>query len=130
MIGAVGLTGVRAAMTVGGATDADVFRAFVDRVLCPALNPGDVVVMDNLAAHKAAGVAGRIAAAGAEVRYLPPYSPDLNPIEKMWSKVKQLLRSAAARTKDALEAAIATALDAVTADDCRGWFASCGYPEH
>jgi transposase len=127
VIGAVRLDGTRAAMTVGGGTDAAAFGTFLDFVLAPALRPGDVVVMDNLAAHKVAAVRETVEAAGATVLYLPPYSPDLNPIEKMWSKVKQLLRSAAARTKDALEAAIAAALAAVTADDCRGWFESCGY---
>jgi len=114
-------------MTLTGAADAAAFETFLGHVLVPALKPGDVVVMDNLAAHKVAAVREKVEAAGATVLYLPPYSPDLNPIEKMWSKVKQFLRSAAARTKDALEAAIADALAAVTADDCRGWFQSRGY---
>ena len=127
VIGAVRLDGTCPAMTVGGGTDAAAFGTFLDFVLVPALRPGDVVVMDNLAAHKVAAVREAVEAAGATVLYLPPYSPDLNPIEKMWSKVKQLLRSAAARTKEALEAAVAAALAAVTAADCRGWFESCGY---
>jgi transposase len=104
-----------------------VFKAYVRFVLVPNLRPGDVVVMDNLQPHKAAGVRGMIEAAGATLLYLPPYSPDYNPIENMWSKVKQLLRSAAARTFDALQRAVWAALDAVTADDCRGFFAHCGY---
>ena len=129
IIGAIGLAGgVEAAMTVEGATDADVFRAYVDRVLAPALSPGDVVVMDNLGAHKVAGVRASIEAAGAALVYLPPYSPDLNPIEKAWSKVKKLLRDAAARTQQALEHAIAAALAAVTPGDARSYFRSCGYP--
>jgi transposase len=127
VVGAVRLDGTCPAMTMTGGTDGAAFGTFLDHVLVPALRPGDVVVMDNLAAHKAAAVRAAVEAAGATVLYLPPYSPDLNPIEKMWSKVKTLLRSAAARTKEALEAAIAQALAAVTADDCRGWFQSCGY---
>lgn len=127
VIGAVRLDGACGAMTLSGAADAAAFATFLDHVLVPALRPGDVVVMDNLAAHKVAAVRDKVEAAGATVLYLPPYSPDLNPIEKMWSKVKALLRSAAARTKDALDRAIADALAAVTADDCRGWFNSCGY---
>lgn len=119
--------GVTAAMTLEGATDADAFRAFVERVLVPQLRPGDLVVMDNLSSHKAAGVRDLIESAGATLRYLPPYSPDLSPIEKCWSKVKALLRSAAARTAEALQDAIAAALRAVTASDVRGWFGHCGY---
>ena len=119
--------GVAAAMTLEGATDADAFRAFVDEVLVPQLRPGDLVVMDNLSSHKAAGVRESIESAGAKLRYLPPYSPDLSPIEKCWSKVKALLRSAAARTADALDGAISAALRAVTASDARGWFGHCGY---
>ena len=127
ILGAVRPSGVAAAMTVDAPTDRDVFLSFVGRVLAPALRPGDVVVMDNLAAHKAAGVREAVEAAGARVLYPPPYSPDLSPIEKMWSKVKKLLRDAAARTQQALESAIAAALGAVTASDCAGWFRSCGY---
>lgn len=119
--------GVAAAMTIEGATDADAFRTFVERVLVPELRQGDLVVMDNLSSHKAAGVREAVESAGARLRYLPPYSPDLSPIEKCWSKVKALLRSAAARTADALDGAIAAALRAVTPADARGWFAHCGY---
>ena len=127
VVGAVRLDGCCAAMTMAGGTDAAAFAAFVEHSLVPSLRPGDIVVMDNLRAHKAAGVKAMIEAAGATVAYLPPYSPDFNPIEKMWSKVKQLLRTAAARTQEALQQAIADALRAVTASDCRGWFGSCGY---
>ena len=128
VLGAVRRDGVAAAMTIDCPTDRDVFLAFVGQVLGPALRPGDVVVMDNLPAHKVAGVREAVEARGACVLYLPPYSPDLSPIERMWSKVKKLLRDAAARTQQALEAAIATALDAVTAADARNWFRGCGYP--
>ena len=127
MLAAVRTTGPCAAALVDGPVDADVFRAYTELVLVPALRPGDVVVMDNLQPHKAAGVREMIEAAGASLLYLPPYSPDFNPIENMWSKVKQLLRSAAARTFQALQAAVWAALDAVTPDDCRGFFAHCGY---
>ena len=130
VLGAIRSDGLCAAMTVDAAADGDVFLAFVGQVLCPALRPGDVVLMDNLAPHKLTTVRELVEAAGARVLYLPPYSPDLNPIEKMWSKVKQFLRSAAARTQQALEEAIATALAAVSAADCLGWFGSCGYPVH
>jgi transposase len=119
--------GVAAAMTLEGATDADAFGAFVEKVLVPQLRPGDLVVMDNLSSHKVAGVREMIESAGARLRYLPPYSPDLSPIEKCWSKVKQFLRSVAARTAEALNDAIAAALRAVTASDVRGWFGHCGY---
>ena len=127
MVAAVRLSGPCAAALVDGPVDGDVFKAYVALVLVPSLRPGDVVVMDNLQPHKAAGVREMIEAAGAAPLYLPPYSPDLNPIENMWSKVKQLLRSAAARTLEALQRAVWAALDAVTADDCRGFFAHCGY---
>ena len=127
MIGAVRLSGPCAAAIVDGPVDADVFRAYVSRVLVPALRPGDVVVMDNLQPHKAAGVREAVEAAGAALLYLPPYSPDYNPIENMWSKVKQHLRSAAARSFETLRDAVWAALDAVTGDDCRGFFDHCGY---
>lgn len=127
MVAAVRTDGPCAAALVDGPVDADVFRAYVELVLAPELRPGDVVVMDNLQPHKAAGVREMIDAAGATLLYLPPYSPDLNPIENMWSKVKRLLRSAAARTFEALQRAVWAAVDAVSKDDCRGFFAHCGY---
>jgi len=104
------------------ATDADIFLAFVEQVLCPALKPGDVVVMDNLSSHKVAGVREQIEARGAELLYLPPYSPDLNPIEKAWAKIKQLLRSAKARSKQALEQAIANAIQSISPENAKAWF--------
>lgn len=114
-------------MAIAGATDTEVFRAYVREVLCPTLRPGDLVVMDNLAPHKSDPTLELIEASGAQALFLPAYSPDLNPIEKMWSKVKSLLRSAEARTPDELVSAIANALAQVTAHDAIGWFSSCGY---
>ena len=114
-------------MAVDGATDRDVFREYVRRVLAPTLRPGDIVVLDNLAAHQDAEALALIDQAQAEVRFLPPYSPDLNPIEKMWSKVKEFLRNAKARTQEELYTAIGAALNTVTARDAEGWFRSCGY---
>jgi transposase len=111
-----------ATMTVEAATDREIFLAYLDHVLCPQLCPGDVVVMDNLSSHKVAGVRERIEAAGAEVLYLPPYSPDLNPIEKAWSKLKQLLRSVKARTKEALDKAITELLPQISSDNTQAWF--------
>lgn len=127
MISAVRTSGPLAGAVVSGATDTDVFLTYVEQALVPELRQGDVVVMDNLAPHKHPRVRELIEGAGARVLYLPPYSPDYNPIENMWSKVKSLLRSAAARTHEALLAAISAALAAVTSDDCRGFFRHCGY---
>lgn len=127
MISAVRTAGPFAAATIVGATDSDVFRTYINEVLAPRLRVGDVVVMDNLSPHKAPGVRETIEAAGASLRYLPPYSPDFNPIENMWSKVKGRLRSLAARSVETLHEAIGTALATVTPADCRGFFRSCGY---
>lgn len=127
MISSMRLDGTTTCMTIAGATDTEVFRAYVKEVLCPHLRPGDIVVMDNLGAHKNAATLALITACGAETRFLPAYSPDLNPIEKMWSKVKASLRRAEARTPEDLDQAIGAALAKVTASDARGWFHSCGY---
>lgn len=127
MIAAVRTSGPCAPAVVNGATDSAVFCAYVEHVLVPELRPGDIVVLDNLQAHKAAGVEQMIESAGATLLFLPPYSPDFNPIENMWSKVKQHLRSTAARTYDALLQAIAAALATITAQDCLGFFRHCGY---
>ena len=113
-------------MTIEGATDTGVFQTYVQAVLCPTLRPGDLVVMDNLSPHKHDAILRLIEQAWASVRFLPPYAPDLNPLEKMWSKVKEWLRSAEARTREALQAAIAAALACVTAPDAMNWFASYG----
>lgn len=127
MIGALSSSSVLAMMTIPGSTDGEVFVAFIEQVLAPKLRPGDVVIMDNLSAHKVTGVREGIEAAGASLRYLPPYSPDMNPIESCWSKVKQHIRGAEARTVDALIDAVELAIDAVTPQDARGWFGRCGY---
>jgi transposase len=129
MISALRCTGVirQATMVFDGPTDATVFRGYVERCLAPALQPGDVVVMDNLAAHKVSGVRGAIEAVGAEVVYLPPYSPDLNPIEKLWSKVKTWLRRAGPRGMQGLIDAIGDAFHRVEELECRNYFNSCGY---
>ena len=127
MIASVRLDGTTACMTLEGTTDTESFRAYVEAVLVPTLRPGDMVVMDNLSPHKSDPTLALILQVGAQVRFLPAYSPDLNPIEKMWSKVKSLLRSAEARTPADLVQAIGLALAQVTPQDALGWFASCGY---
>jgi transposase len=130
MLAALGSQGVEAVMTLDGATDAEVFRVYVAQVLRPTLRPGDIVIMDNLRAHKAAGIREAIEQTGARLQYLPPYSPDLSPIERCWSKLKTALRTAKARTREALEHAIAQALATITASDARSWFHHCGYALH
>ena len=127
MISSIRLDGTTACMAIGSPTDTEVFASYVRHILCPTLRAGDIVIMDNLRPHKNEHTLALIAAAGASVLFLPAYSPDLNPIEKMWSKVKARLRSAEARTREELLEAIAKALQAVTAKDAMGWFASCGY---
>lgn len=114
-------------MTIESATDGDVFLAYLEQALCPKLQAGDVVVMDNLSAHKVQGVRQLIEASGAKLLYLPPYSPDFNPIEKAWSKLKQLLRAAKARTAEVLEQAVAEVLKAITVENAVAWFRHCGY---
>ena len=127
LIGALSLDGVRASFSVDAATDADIFQVFVEQILRPALRPGDVVIWDNLPAHKTPELKSKIEAAQANLLPLPPYSPDFNPIEQCWSKVKEFLRAAQARTSEALEQAVAAAFASVTASDARGWFQHCGY---
>ena len=113
MLGAVGLSGWVATMSIEAPTDGEVFRAYLQHVLCPKLKPGQVVVMDNLSAHKVEGVRELIRSTGARLRYLPPYSPDLNPIEMCWAQLKQHLRAAKARSVAALERALDVALQAL-----------------
>ena len=127
MIGALGAEGSTALMVIEGATDAAIFRAYVKHVLVPTLRPGEIVVMDNLSSHKSPEIRQMIEAAGAELWYLPPYSPDLNPIEKMWSKIKALLRAHKARGTEELYQAIRQALQKIKPQDAHGWFESCGY---
>lgn len=120
-------TGIIAPLVLDGPMTGDAFRAYVDQFLAPALSPGDIVVMDNLAAHKVAGVREAITAAGASILYLPPYSPDLNPIEQMFAKLKALLRGAAARTRDALWDTIGRLLDAFSPTECQNYLKNSGY---
>lgn len=127
MLSSIRLDGSTECMVFSGALNRKLFESYVEHMLAPTLRPGDIVVMDNLRAHKSSKVVDLIQARHAEVRFLPPYSPDLNPIEKMWSKVKQFLRAAQARTENALFEAIGAALRHVTAGDAHGWFRSCGY---
>jgi len=122
ILGAMSVDGMIAAMTVEAATDREVFLAYLDQVLCPKLRAGHVVVMDNLSSHRVAGVRERIETCGASLIYLPPYSPDLNPIEKAWSKIKQGIRSVEARTVQALDHAIETLLPSITTQDATAWF--------
>lgn len=126
-VGALRLSGVTAPMTLGGAMTGAAFLAYVEQVLVPTLRPGDIVVMDNLPAHKPTAIRKAIERAGADLRFLPPYSPDFNPIELAFSKIKAFLRSAAARTVTDLWDAIRDAINAVTEEDCRSFFAATGY---
>ncbi len=128
MLASMGAEGMGPCLAVEGSTTKAVFEAYVERVLAPSLSPGQVVVMDNLAAHKGDRVRELIEERGCELLFLPPYSPDFSPIEEAFSKVKGRLRKASARTREALVEAIGRALDAVTARDARGFFAHCGYP--
>ena len=125
-LGALDQHGIQAVLTVNGATDADVFRAYVTQVLAPTLVPGDIVVLDNLAAHKVVGVQQAFARRGARLLCLPPYSPDLSPMELCVSKLKTALRAARAPTREAIETAIRAAMEAVTALDACHWFRHCG----
>jgi len=127
LIAALGIEGIRCSTVVDGAVNGDVFEAFVAQVLTPELRPGDVVVMDNLSSHKRTRTRQLIEHAGAELVFLPPYSPDYNPIEMVFSKVKQLLRSLACRTRDALWQAMQAVLDQVTPSDAHNCFKHCGY---
>lgn len=127
LIAAIGWEGLQAPWVFRGATDEAAFRTYVEEILLPVLRPGDIVVLDNLAAHRVPAVARTLRCAGVGVWYLPPYSPDFNPIEKIWAKVKALLRKAAARTTETLWEAIAEALRAVTAQDCQNAYTHCGY---
>ena len=119
--------GLVATALFDGATNGERFRAYVTEILVPALKPGDTVIMDNLGAHKVAGVREAIEAAGARLLYLPPYSPDFNPIEQAFAKLKALLRSAAARTIAELKQAVRRAFEAFTPDECRNYLAAAGY---
>jgi transposase len=126
-VGGLTLTGFVAPMLLDGPMDGESFLAWIEQMLAPTLRPGDIVVMDNLAAHKVAGVKLAIEACGADLYYLPPYSPDLNPIENAFAKLKAHVRKSAARTLDALERAAANALRQFQPDQCANFFAHAGY---
>jgi len=125
--GALRLSGMTAPMVLDGAMNGIAFRAYVEQVLVPTLAPGDIVVMDNLPAHKAEGIRSAIEQAGAELHYLPPYSPDFNPIEMAFSKLKSLLRARAERSVEALWDAVGAVLPLFKPDECANYFAAAGY---
>jgi transposase len=127
LMAALGIDGMRCSTVVDGAINRDVFDAFVEQVLVPELRPGDIVVLDNLQSHKSERARRLIESRGARLKFLPPYSPDLNPIELVFAKVKQLLRSLACRTRDELWNAMQSVLDAVTPTDAANCFRHCGY---
>ena len=127
MISTLGAAGVEATMIIEGSVDTLVFNAYCEHILRPTLRPGDVIVLDNLGAHRASRIQEITARCGARVLWLPPYSPDFSPIELMWSKVKAYLKKVKARTQEALESAIKAALETITVSDCRNWFRHCGY---
>lgn len=127
ILGAISIRGMIATMTIEEPTDTDIFLAYLEHVLCPELRPNDVVVMDNLSAHKVQGVRELIEATGAELLYLPPYSPDLNPIEMAFSKFKAALRKAAERQLDPLWRRIGKVLSDFTTSDCNSYFKAAGY---
>ena len=127
VIGALGFEELRAAMSVPGAVDGDACLVFIKDVLAPRLRPGNIVVLDNVPTHKMTAIAEALTAVDAKVKFLPPYAPDLSPIEHCWSKLKTFLRSVAARTRADLEVALSQALALITGDDIKGWFAHCGY---
>jgi transposase len=127
LIGALGMEGIRCAAVVDGAVNGEVFEAFVEQVLVPALQPGDIVIMDNLSSHKRACVRAMIENAQAELHYLPPYSPDLNPIEMVFSKIKQALRTLGERTQETLWQAMQGVLDTVTSSDAVNCIRHAGY---
>jgi transposase len=127
MIATLGVDGVQAPMLIEGSIDTLVFNAYCEQVLQPTLKTGDVIVLDNLGAHRASRIEEIAASCRAQVLWLPPYSPDFSPIELMWSKVKAYLKKVKARTQTELEKAIAEALETITLSDCRNWFRHCGY---
>ncbi len=129
LVAALSTKGMGAAMAIEGTTDKEIFEAYVEHFLAPTLEHGQVVIMDNLQAHKGERARELIEARGASVLFLPSYSPDLSPIEEAFSKIKAILRKARARTKGALVEAIGQALEAVDEQDARGWFAHCGYSD-
>lgn len=127
MIGAISLDGLRGFMTINAGTSIDVFEAFVKQQLAPKLKPGDIVVMDNLSAHKNSVIVDAIERAGAAVLFLPPYSPEFNPIERVWAKLKEIVRRLPTTTREAFDAAVSTAMDCITNENIRAWTTHAGY---
>lgn len=127
IIGAMKLGGPTALMTLSGAMDGEAFKAYVNACLVPTLTSGDVVVLDNLSVHKIAGIRDTIESTGAKLLFLPPYHPDLNPIEKLWSKMKTILRGAQARTLEKLDTAVKDSIQRIYPQDAMAWFKHCGY---
>ena len=130
ILSAIRSNGTTCSMIFEGALDTKMFNAYIKKFLLPTLLPDDIVIMDNLNVHKSQTAKNLIEGKGCSYIFLPEYSPDLNPIEKMWSKIKQLLRAMKARTQEGLEKAIAKALDCITEKDAAGWFISCGYVQN
>ena len=127
LVAGLSLKGIVAPTIIDGAMDGKMFRAYVEQVLVPELKPGDIVVLDNLPAHKVSGIGQLLQKAGATLRFLPPYSPDFNPIENAISQIKSILKKIAARTKDAIDLAIAEAIEAVTPQQAENYFNAAGY---
>jgi len=127
IIATLGTDGINAPLAYRGTLNGDLFRAYVEQVLAPTLKKGDVIVMDNYSVHKMTGILDPIYAKGAQVLFLPPYSPDLNPIEMAWSKMKAILRKLKPRTHEDMQNSLKTALEAITKTDIKNWFASDGY---
>ena len=127
LIQAIDQDGVRAALVIDGASNTVIFETFVEQILIPRLKPGDIIILDNLASHKSARTQKLIESAGAELRFLPPYSPDLNPIEKVFSKLKSILKRMEPRSRLKLWDAITSAIEKITPTDCRNCFKACGY---
>jgi len=127
VLSVMGLSGVEATMTLEGSVDTEVFNVFAERLLRPILQSGDIVVLDNLGAHRASRIEQIAESCGAQVVWLSAYSPDFSPIELMWSKLKTLFRASKARTREEIEEALQKALQQITKADCRAWFRHCGY---
>ncbi len=127
VLSSIRLDGTTESLMFEGAVDRKMFEAYIKHTLSPKLRPGDIVILDNLSSHKSKTAKETIRSKGAEYIFLPAYSPDFNPIEKMWSKIKQLLRGLKARTHEELYAVVAKALSMITQNDAQGWFESCGY---
>jgi transposase len=128
LIASMSPSGMGPALVLDGAADSDAFAIYVEQILAPSLRPGQIVILDNLSIHLGPRVKQAIEARGCRLLFLPAYSPDFSPIEEAFSKLKTVLRRAGARTREALQGAIATALDLITATDALGWFTHCGYP--